>query len=228
MEAKKTPKADLENKKNIFLEIGLMIALGTVLLAFEWKVAEQIPSDFITVSEIPTETELIPVTVMHQLPPPPPPQAPKLVDMVEIVDQLDDVTEELELNDVTDDSQNSANEFDVNGLDYDEEYTDEIVAFLPSEDMPVFPGNVQAWIAKNVRYPLLAVENGIQGRVYVQFVVEKDGRVSNVKVVRHVDPSLDKEAVRVISEMPRWKPGKQRSIPVRVSYTLPISFKLNQ
>lgn len=227
MEAKKTPKADLENKKNIFLEIGLMIALGSVLLAFEWKVAEQVPSDFVTVSEIPNETEMIPVTVMHQLPPPPPPQAPKLVDMVEIVDQLNDVTEELELNDVTDDSQNSANEFDVNGIDYEEEYTDEIVAFLPSEDMPVFPGNVQAWIAKNVRYPLLAVENGIQGRVYVQFVVEKDGRVSNVKVVRHVDPSLDKEAVRVISEMPKWKPGKQRSIPVRVSYTLPITFKLN-
>lgn len=228
MEIKKTPKADLENKKNIFLEIGLMVALGTVLLAFEWKVSEKAPSDFITVSEVPTDMVMIPVTVMQQLPPPPPIQAPKLMDIIDIVDEINDITEELEINDASDESENGDNEFDINALNYGQEENDEIVTFLPSEDMPVFPGNVQKWIAKNVNYPILAAENGIEGKVYIQFVVEKDGRVSNIKVVRGVDPSLDKEAVRVISAMPKWKPGKQRGIPVRVSYTLPIAFQLSK
>lgn len=228
MEIKKTPKADLENKKNIFFEVGLLVALGMVLLAFEWKVAERVPSDFITVSEVPNDIEMIPVTVMHQLPPPPPIQAPKLMDIIDIVDEVTDITEELEINDASDESENNNNEFDINGLDYGTEDNDEIVAFLPSEDMPVFPGNVQKWIAKNVNYPVLAAENGIEGKVFIQFVVERDGRVSNIKVVRSVDPSLDKEAMRVISAMPKWKPGKQRGIPVRVSYTLPIAFQLSK
>ena len=94
--------------------------------------------------------------------------------------------------------------------------------------MPSFPGgNVQKWISKNVKYPVLAMENGIQGKVYIQFVIEKDGSITDVKVVRGVDASLDKEAVRVVKAMPKWKPGKQRGKPVRVSYTLPINFQLS-
>ena len=94
--------------------------------------------------------------------------------------------------------------------------------------MPSFPGgNVQKWIAKNVKYPVLAMENGIQGKVYIQFVIERDGSITDVKVLRGVDASLDKEAVRVVKAMPKWKPGKQRGKPVRVSYTLPINFQLS-
>ena len=93
--------------------------------------------------------------------------------------------------------------------------------------MPQFPGgSVQKWIAKTVKYPMIAQENNIQGKVFVQFVIEKDGSVSDVKVARSVDPSLDKEAIRVVKAMPKWKPGKQRGKPVRVSYTVPINFQL--
>ena len=93
--------------------------------------------------------------------------------------------------------------------------------------MPQFPGgSVQKWIAKNVKDPMIAQENNIQGKVFVQFVIEKDGSVSDVKVARSVDPSLDKEAIRVVKAMPKWKPGKQRGKPVRVSYTVPINFQL--
>ena len=96
------------------------------------------------------------------------------------------------------------------------------------EDMPSFPGgNVSKWIAKNVKYPVLAMENGIQGKVFIQFVIERDGSITDVKVVRGVDASLDKEAVRVVQSMPKWKPGKQRGKPVRVAYTLPINFQLS-
>ena len=107
------------------------------------------------------------------------------------------------------------------------EATGDTEIFMVVEDMPGFPGgNVQQWISKHVKYPVLAMENGIQGKVYVQFVIEKDGSITDVKVVRGGDSSLDKEAVRVVKSMPKWKPGKQRGKPVRVSFTLPINFQL--
>lgn len=124
-----------------------------------------------------------------------------------------------------DDESNNKESFDLNNLNYDEEYdTDEVIAFVPSEDMPVFRRIYKNGISKHVKYPQIALENGVQGKVFVQFVVEKDGSVSNIKVVRGVDASLDKEAVRVVSVMPKWKPGKQRGKAVRVAYTLPIAF----
>jgi protein TonB len=101
--------------------------------------------------------------------------------------------------------------------------------FVVVEEMPEFPGGVIAlrqYLATAVKYPVVAQENGIQGKVYVNFVVNKDGTVSNAKIARGVDPSLDAEALRVVSTLPKWKPGKQRGAPVRVSYTVPISFKL--
>ena len=108
--------------------------------------------------------------------------------------------------------------------EYGEENTGESEIFQVVEDMPSFPGgNVSKWIAKNVKYPVLAMENGIQGKVFIQFVIERDGSITDVKVVRGVDASLDKEAVRVVQSMPKWKPGKQRGKPVRVAYTLPIN-----
>lgn len=97
------------------------------------------------------------------------------------------------------------------------------------EQMPSFPGGQQAlmqWLSSNLQYPVIAAENGVQGRVIVRFVVERDGSVSNVQVVRSVDPSLDKEAVRVVSNMPNWIPGKQNGEAVRVNYTVPVMFKL--
>lgn len=99
--------------------------------------------------------------------------------------------------------------------------------FVVVEQMPEFSqGDVKLWLSKNIKYPLIALENGIKGKVYIQFIVEKDGSLTNMKVARGVDAALDKEAVRVISTMPKWKPGKQRGKAVRVSYTLPVVFEL--
>lgn len=95
-----------------------------------------------------------------------------------------------------------------------------------AEQMPSFKGNVNQWLASNLTYPAVAAENGIQGRVIVQFVVEKDGSVSNVQVVRSVDPALDREAVNVVKRMPKWNPGMNNGQPARVKYTLPVTFKL--
>ena len=120
MEVKKSPQADLENKKNIFLEIGLMLALGTILFAFEWKVSGRQPADFVTVSEIPTEIEMVPITMMHQITPPPPP-APKPFDLLEIVDETDPLPDDLDIIDADDESNNKES-FDLNNLNYDEEY----------------------------------------------------------------------------------------------------------
>lgn len=225
MEIKKSPRADLENKKSIFWEIGLMLSLGIVLLAFEWKVSVPEPSDFITVSEIPMDIDMVPVTRLNPLPPPPPPAMIKPFDLLEIVDEPDPLTDDVELVNADDDTENPT--LSLDNLNYEAVETDEVLPFLPAENMPVFPGNVQKWLAQQVKYPQIAIENNIQGKVFVQFVIEKDGSVSNITIVRGVDTALDKEAVRVISSMPKWQPGKQRGKAVRVSYTIPISFTLS-
>lgn len=231
METKKTHKADLENKKNIFFEIGLIIAVSAVLVAFEWKTVIPETSDFITTAEDITDEIIIPITQMSRAQPPPPPPALRLADMIQIIEEEDLFTDDLELSEanINTNPGNTSN----HGLLNNDLYTDEIDAaedailpFVPAEDMPQFP-NLQSWVAKHIKYPELAKEYGIQGKVYIQFVVEKDGSVSNVKVMRSVDASLDKEAIRVIQSMPKWTPGKQRGKPVRVSYNMPIYFQLS-
>ena len=227
MEIKKTPKADLEGKKGIFFEIGLVVALGILLCAFNWKANTKVEEGFVTVAEEPVEEEIIPITQQMMKPPPPPPPAPKLTDLIEIVDQELDIDEELEIEDVEADVENRTDySYDYDGTGYDEgDYGEEDI-FQVVEDMPTFPGDINKWLGKNVKYPVIAQENNIQGRVTVQFVIERDGSITDVKVLRGVDPSLDKEAVRVVKSMPKWKPGKQRGKPVRVSYTVPINFQL--
>lgn len=229
MEIKKSPKADLEGKKGVFFEIGLTLALAVLLFAFEWKSSTEQVTPFQTPAEEQIEDEIIPITQQMLKPPPPPPPAPKLTDLIEIVEDELSIDEELEIDDAEADVENKSNyNFDYDGDSWGEEESDgEADIFQVVEDMPQFPGgSVQKWIAKNVKYPMIAQENNIQGKVFVQFVIEKDGSVSDVKVARSVDPSLDKEAIRVVKAMPKWKPGKQRGKPVRVSYTVPINFQL--
>ncbi|MEI3155914.1 MAG: energy transducer TonB [Odoribacter sp.] len=226
MEIKKSPKADLEGKKGIFFEIGLTLALAILLFAFEWKSSTAEVNAFQTVAEVEIEEEIIPITQQMMKPPPPPPPAPKLTDLIDIVEDDTNIDEELEIQDAEDDSENQEVPDVTDFGDYEGEDTGEAQIFQVVEDMPAFPGNVTKWISKNVKYPVLAMENGIQGKVFVQFVIEKDGSITDVKVSRGVDASLDKEAVRVVKAMPKWKPGKQRGKPVRVSYTLPIFFQL--
>lgn len=210
MEIKKSPKADLEGKKGIFFEIGLTLALAILLFAFEWKSSTAEVNAFQTVAEVEIEEEIIPITQQMMKPPPPPPPAPKLTDLIDIVEDDTNIDEELEIQDAEDDSENQEVPDVTDFGDYEGEDTGEAQIFQVVEDMPAFPGNVTKWISKNVKYPVLAMENGIQGKVFVQFVIEKDGSITDVKVSRGVDASLDKEAVRVVKAMPKWKTWKTK------------------
>lgn len=227
MELKKSPKADLENKRSMFVQIGLVIALGLCLLAFEWTTKAGRAASLGTIAQQEVEDEIIPITRQEEVKPPPPPPPPKVVEVLNIVDDETDIEEELEIEDTEADEKTVIEVAPI--IQQEEEQAEESQVFFIVEDMPEFPGGEMAlrkFIANAIKYPVIAQENGIQGKVYVNFVVDKDGSVTNAKIARGVDPSLDKEALRVVNSLPKWKPGMQRGKPVKVSYTVPISFVL--
>ncbi len=230
METKKYPQADLERFHNFFLEIGLVLALGIVFAAFEWKSKVREAADLGTVVMQEAETELIPVTRQEEVRPPEPPPPQKVVEILNIVADDVELDEELEVEDTEADEKTMIDVKPVISMGREQEETDDhSPVFFIVEEMPEFPGGEMAlrqFIANAIKYPVIAQENGIQGKVYVSFVVGKDGQVSDAKVLRGVDPSLDKEAIRVVNSLPRWKPGKQQGKTVRVSFSVPISFVL--
>ena len=228
MEVKKSPKADLTKTVTLFRELGLAVTLGIILLAFEWKSSEKQDNTWTEQTAVEIEEEIIPITQQEQQLPPEMPKIPVLSDAIDIVDdniQIDDAVFSFE---------------DEAGLgveikDYvtevvEEEVEEEAIPFALVEQKPSFQGgaahNFSKWVNKNLVYPEIAKENGIQGRVTLQFTVNTDGSVSDVKVLRGVDSSLDKEAVRIVSSSPKWSPGKQRDRPVKVTYTFPVIFQL--
>ncbi|MGF7140866.1 energy transducer TonB [Roseimarinus sediminis] len=226
MELKKAPKADLENKRNIFVQLGLVISLGIVLTAFNINDRVKSADTLGTLATEEIEDEVIPITRQEEIKPPPPPPPPKVVEVLTIIDDDVELEEEFEFESTEADDETIIDAVPVIDADESEEESE---VFVIVEDMPEFPGGelaLRKWIASNVDYPVIAAENGIQGKVYVQFVVDKDGSVTNARIARGVDPSLDQEALRVVNNLPRWKPGKQRGKPVRVSYTVPINFQL--
>ena len=228
MEVKKTPKASLENKRALFIEIGLIVALAVVYIAFNWTSKDVQVSTLEAENQVVQEEEIIPIT---QETPPPPPEAPKIP---VLSDQIDIVDDEIEVdNDFL--SLEDSDDMGVEIMDYVENVQEEVVEeeaipFQLVEEKPSFMGGhanqSSAWVNKRLVSPEIAKENGVQGRVTLQFTVEKDGSVTKVKVLRGVDPSLDKEAVRVVSMSPKWKPGKQRDRAVPVTYTFPVYFQL--
>ncbi|MDG5799233.1 energy transducer TonB [Marinilabiliaceae bacterium ANBcel2] len=226
METKKSPKADLESKKTTFMQIGFVVVLSLVLIAFEWTSTDVNVDMTLMVEEEEVEEEIIPITRQEEVQPPPPPPPPAVSDILNIVDDDVDLDEELEIMDTEFDDER---EIDYTDIYEEEEDRDDGEVFMIVEDMPEFPGGQQAlqrYLAESIRYPVIAQENGIQGRVYVQFVIDADGSVTNATILRGVDPSLDREALRVVNNMPDWEPGRQRDRPVRVSYTVPINFVL--
>lgn len=228
MEAKKSPKADLENKKGIFMQVGLVISLTLVLVAFEWNSSSGKTSDQYALTEESVEEEIMPITTQEVKPVLPPPPPPQVMDVLNIVEDNANVNDELVLAD-TESDQNTQVEYVAPVEVEKEEEVEEATVFFIVEEMPLFPGGpaeLNKYIAQNVKYPVIAQENGIQGRVYVSFVVNSKGKIENVKVARGVDPSLDKEAVRVVESMPEWKPGKQGNKAVKVSFTIPVNFVL--
>lgn len=223
MEIKKSQKADLESKKVLFRQIGLIVALAVVFLAFEYKNYDKRTLDLTQriVEDIPEE--IIPITDQSVKPPPPPP--PQQVTVLEIVEddiEVEDVEINVEVN------QKTAIEVYVPPTREVEEIVEQEI-FTVVESMPEFPGGagkMLEFIGKNVKYPPMARESGIQGRVFVNFVVEPDGSVSNVKVLRGIGGGCDEEAIRVVESMPKWTPGRQRGKAVRVSFNLPVRFTL--
>lgn len=227
MEIKKAPKADLEKSKTIFFEAGLAFVLLTLFIAFEWKSSEVEIKDFgpLVVDEF--EAEEIPITRQEEPEPPKVEQPkPQVVEQLEIVEDDAEIEEELVIEDTEVDEETQVEIVEV----AEEEEEEEEQIFFVVEDPPEFPGGqleLRKYIAEHVEYPEIARENEIQGRVYVQFVVNEKGVVEQAKVVRGVDPALDKAALKVINSLPKWKPGKQRGKAVKVSFTVPINFVLN-
>ena len=220
MEVKKSPKADLENKKTTNLLIGAILTLAVLFVGFEWSEREKKVTTETGLTEVVFEEEIIPITEQEQpKQAPPPPEAPKMEEVLEIAENDADV-EETTIQ-ASDDIQQA--------VEVEEEEVDEQEIFTVVEEMPSFPGGMgecMTFLSKNINYPSISQENGVQGRVIVQFVVNTDGSIVEPVVVRGVDPYLDKEALRVIKMMPKWTPGKQRNKPVRVKYTVPVMFRL--
>ncbi len=221
MEVKKTAKADLEQHKTTFILAGFVITLSLILLAFEWTSSTKIQSDLGTLEDLEMEEVIIPITREEVKPPPPPPPPPKVVEEIKIVEDDVEVVEEVEIDTEADE------ETEVEIVEVvEEEEEEEAPVFFIVEQMPEFPGGIQQYLAKNIKYPEIAKENNIQGKVYINFVVNEKGKVEQVKIMRGVDRSLDKEALRVVRSLPNWKAGKQRGKAVRVSMSIPIIFKL--
>ena len=224
MQVKKSEKASLEKDKIVYVLMGLVFVLSLCYVALEWTEREVTKYE-VTDTEFLFEEEVEIQQTSQETPPPPPPPAVQEVEVLNVVE--DNVeTESIEVN-----TEETETEVVIAApVEAPVEEEEEEVVFVVVESMPEFPGGQQAlfkYLSENVKYPVIAQENGIQGRVICQFVVNKDGSIVDVEVVRSGgDPSLDKEAVRVIKSMPKWKPGKQRGKPVRVKYTVPVNFKL--
>lgn len=222
MESKKNPEADLERRKSSLRWMGVMAAMAFVLVSFEWKWFDLQVEGLGDYKSDLLEEEVIPVSFQQPPPPPPPPQQQQTV--LEIVEDDEEIEEELAMEDMEVDEDTEIEFIE----EVEEEFVEEEI-FTIVQDMPSFPGGdaaMLAYLGKNIKYPTLAKESGIQGTVYVTFVVEKDGSVSNVKVLRGIGGGCDEEAIRVVKSMPRWTPGKQRGKPVKVQYNLPCRFVL--
>lgn len=234
MQNRKTPKANLENKRGIFMLSGLLFAILIMVVAINWKSYEKSVMDLGKV-DFELEDDLAIVTEREQKPPPPPPPPP---DIIEVVEDEVELEEELEM------EETETDEEEIIEIIEEEEETDEVFSFAVVEDKPIFPGcegmsnkveqtnclnqKIAEHIRANFRYPPMAKDMGVQGRVYVQFTINKQGKISDATVVRSADKNLDKEALRIVNLLPKMTPAKQRGKPVSVAYTVPIAFKLSQ
>lgn len=224
MEEKKTPKANLEDKKLMFIQIGLIISLAITWAVFEHKTYDKRELSFDVRNTEVVEEEMVEITKQEQKPQPV--EVPKQTTQLQIVNDDVEVEDDIQINAEVD--QTEVIEEYV-APEVDEEDIQDVEVFMVVEEMPDFPGGIAKlgeYLAKSIKYPQMARESGIQGRVYINFIVEPDGHVSNVKVMRGIGGGCDEEAVRVVKAMPKWKPGKQRGKAVRVSYNLPVNFQL--
>ena len=233
MRSKKNPKADLNKKSSFYFAIGLFIVLFVSWRAIEYKNYDDDGYGYIALNVDDEDDEEIPITEQLKTPPPPPPPpAPEIIEVVEDEEEIEETIIE---------STETDQEEIVEEVEVMEEEMDMDIPFAIIEDVPLFPGcervpkserrkcfqeQIQKHIIKNFRYPEIAQEMGIQGRVFVQFMIGKDGNISGIRT-RGPDKNLEKEANRIISKLPKMTPGKQRGRPVRVPFSIPVTFKLN-
>lgn len=224
MENKKNPQADLEKRKGLLFQVGLVFALALVLVSFEWAIFEKSNTDLGSLQLDIEEEEMIPLTQQAPPPPPPPPPPPQTT-IIDIVEDDEEIEDELEIEDTEADEET---EIEIQEIEEEEEVAEPEI-FTIVEDMPAFPGGeaeMYKYLGKNLKYPSMAKDANIQGIVYVTFVVKEDGKISDVRVLRGIGAGCDEAAVAVVEKMPSWSPGKQRGKPVRVQYNLPIRFIL--
>ena len=226
-EVKKSPKANLETHRGTFILMGLVLGISILFFAFEWSTSTKKLDETVIVQDVLAEEEIEITRRDPAPPPPPPPPEPETPEIIQVVEE--EVETKFEINVEDDQTQRQVQAYvpPPPPQPKHEEITEEI--FVVVEEQPEYPGGnvaMMKFLGDNISYPVIAQENGIQGRVICNFVVERDGSITDVQVVRGVDPSLDREAVRVIEQMPRWKPGKQRGSAVRVRFTLPVVFRL--
>jgi len=233
MQLKKNPKADLTKNSSLYFAIGLASVLLFSWVAIEWKTYEKSAFDYEALNVDDEDDEEVPITEQIKTPPPPPPPPPA-PEVIEIVEDEEDIEETVIESTETD------QEEIVEIVDVVDDFEDVDVPFAVIEDVPLFPGcekvaksdrrkcfqeQINKHIRKNFRYPEIAQEMGVQGRVYVNFIISKDGSITNIRM-RGPDKNLEKEAKRIISKLPKMTPGKQRGRPVRVPFSIPISFRL--
>ncbi|HOG19921.1 MAG TPA: energy transducer TonB [Salinivirgaceae bacterium] len=229
MEVKKNPQADLEQHKSTFTQIGLVVVLGFMLIAFNWTTKERSVGDLGVVVAIDLEEEMIATEREEEPEPPPPEEQQQQQDVIEELIVVENTEEVASINidtEATEQTMITQTEIKVQA---EEIVEDEPEIFLVVEQEPEFPGGMEAlnkYLQTNMKYPQIAKENGISGRVWLNFVVDDKGKISKIKVVRSVDPALDAEAIRVVQSMPQWKPGRQSGRAVYVSFNLPVNFVL--
>ena len=226
MEAKKSKKATIENQRGSWLLMGLVVALAFMFVSFEWTQHDVRVAALSSDDESIFVTELVPITFPDEKLEPPPPPENKIVEILEIVKNDIEVADNVS---TVGEDMDATHKIVWIPPVVETEVVDEDVIVDVAEIMPEFPGGTAAlmkYLGTNIKYPTISQEMGSAGRVIVQFVVDKDGSISNPEVVRGVDAYLDKEAIRVISSMPKWRPGVQNCKKVRVKYTVPVVFRL--
>ena len=233
MQPKKNPKADLNKNRNLYFVIGLTLVLGVTWGAIEYKTYEKV-FDLAALDMLEDDDEDIPITEQLKTPPPPPPPPPA-PEVIEVVEDEEEVEET-----VIESTETDQDEIIIEEIEVEEEFDDIDVPFAVIEDVPIFPGcesvaksqrracfqeQMNKHIRRNFRYPEIAQEMGIQGRVYVNFIIARDGSITNIRM-RGPDKNLENEAQRIISRLPQMTPGKQRGRAVRVPFSIPITFRL--
>ena len=227
MELKKNPKADLEKRRGLYLEIGLVVILAAALMALEVKSYDKEEKEQFVREASEEQEEIIIQTQQDELPPPPPPEQPEVTTEFEVVEDDKEITNELVVDaEVKEETKN----IEITPVVVEEEEEEEEQQiFTVVENDPEFPGGMEAlykYLAQNIKYPQLARDNNITGRVYVTFVVERDGSITGCRVLRDIGGGCGQEAIRVVKSMPKWTPGKQRGKAVRVQFNLPVNFNL--